>query len=98
MYVYGGDFSASAIDCLKTNPDYDEAKCKAFVCDITDLGKHEFPIKEGELDIMIMIFVLSAIKPQKYTLKFTYLTNLKSDYNCIIHKNARDTHELNQAA
>lgn len=66
MYVYGCDFSSTAIEVLKQSPDYDEAKCKAFVCDITDLNKHEFPIEEGQLDIIVMIFVFSAIKPEKY--------------------------------
>jgi hypothetical protein len=63
--VYACDFSSSAIDILKSSPDYDEAKCKAFVCDITDLKKNEFPVIEGQLDLIVMIFVLSAIKPEK---------------------------------
>ena len=50
---------------LKSSSDYDETKCKAFVCDITDLPKNEFPIGEGELDLIVMIFVFSAIKPEK---------------------------------
>lgn len=65
LYVYGCDFSSTAIDVLKQSPDYDEAKCKAFVCDITDLHKNEFPINKGELDLIVMIFVFSAIKPEK---------------------------------
>ena len=65
LYVYGCDFSSSAIEILKTNPEYDENKCKAFVCDITNIKVNEFPIKEGELDLIVMIFVLSAIKPEK---------------------------------
>lgn len=65
LYVYGCDFSSTAIEVLKASPDYDESKCKAFVCDLTDLSKHEFPIQEGELDLIVMIFVFSAIKPEK---------------------------------
>ena len=66
LYVYGCDFSSTAIDVLKQDPNYDEAKCKAFVCDITDLHKNgDFPIGEGELDVIVMIFVFSAIKPEK---------------------------------
>jgi SAM-dependent methyltransferase len=66
LYVYACDFSSKAIEVLKQNEEYDETKCKAFVSDITDLSKNEFPIKEGQLDIIVMIFVLSAIKPEKY--------------------------------
>ena len=65
LYIYGCDFSKEAIEILKQSDEYDTAKCKAFVCDITDLTKNEFHIKEGELDIIVMIFVLSAIKPEK---------------------------------
>jgi hypothetical protein len=63
--VYGCDFSSSAIEILKTNPEYDEKKCKAFVCDVTNIKEEEFPIKHNQLDIIVMIFVLSAIKPEK---------------------------------
>ncbi len=66
LYVYGCDFSSTAIEVLKQDPNYDEAKCKAFVCDITDLHKNgDFPIGKGELDVIVMIFVFSAIKPEK---------------------------------
>lgn len=65
MYVYGCDFSPSAIEILKNSPEYDEKKCKAFVCDITDLNNIEFPIQKNSIDIIVMIFVLSAIKPEK---------------------------------
>ena len=65
MFVYACDFSSEAIDILKSSANYDEKKCKAFVCDITDLHNNEFPIQEGQLDIIVMIFVLSAIKPEK---------------------------------
>ncbi len=65
LYVYACDFSSFAIDILKSTPEYDEAKCKAFVCDITDLSKNEFPIVENQIDLIVMIFVLSAIKPEK---------------------------------
>lgn len=63
--MYGCDFSSSAIEILKSNAEYDESKCKAFVCDITNIREEEFPIRHAELDVIVMIFVLSAIKPEK---------------------------------
>ena len=64
-FIYCCDFSATAIDLLKTNKDYDESKCHAFVCDITKLESNSLPFSENQLDIVLVIFVLSAIKPHK---------------------------------
>lgn len=68
LFVYCCDFSSSAIEILKQNSDYDETKCKAFVCDITRIADEdsEFPIGEAQVDLIVMIFVLSAIKPEKH--------------------------------
>lgn len=65
LFVYACDFSSNAIEILKSNEAYDENKCKAFVCDITSINEKEFPIKEQQLDLIVMIFVLSAVKPDR---------------------------------
>ena len=70
LYVYGCDFSSSAIDILKASPEYDETKCKAFVCDITQIEADQFVVGEKQLDLIVIIFVLSAIKPEKYAYTF----------------------------
>lgn len=68
LFVYGCDFSSSAIEILKSSSEYNEDKCKAFVCDITDPINYQFPFQENQLDFIVMIFVLSAIKPEKWVL------------------------------
>ncbi|EDV27276.1 uncharacterized protein TRIADDRAFT_22960 [Trichoplax adhaerens] len=64
LYIYACDFSPRAIDFVKSNRLYDEAKCHAFVCDITcdDLT---LSIPAATINIATLIFVLSAITPQK---------------------------------
>ena len=64
-FVYCCDFSSKAIEIVKSNTEYDPKKCHAFVCDIAS-DNVEFPFPENSLDIILIIFVLSAITPEKY--------------------------------
>ncbi|XP_011307246.1 methyltransferase-like protein, partial [Fopius arisanus] len=64
LVVYGCDFSSTAIEILKLNPDYDETRCKVFVLDATT-ENWEPPFREETLDIALLIFVLSSIVPDK---------------------------------
>jgi SAM-dependent methyltransferase len=70
-FFYAFDFSASAIEIVKAHPLYTEtSRCKAFVFDLTS---HSLPTQEqepgfpsdGSIDIVLMIFVLSAVSPEK---------------------------------
>ncbi|CAL1688773.1 unnamed protein product [Lasius platythorax] len=64
LFVYCCDFSAKAIDILQQNPSYDVDRCKAFVLDVTQ-ETWATPFEPESLDIIILIFVLSAIHPDK---------------------------------
>lgn len=64
LMVYCCDFSSTAIGLVKVNQDYDDKRCHAFVCDITD-PESKVPFPNGSLDVIILIFVLSAIAPEK---------------------------------
>nr|XP_031844345.1 tRNA N(3)-methylcytidine methyltransferase METTL2 isoform X2 [Nomia melanderi] len=64
LFVYCCDFSTKAIDILKQNAAYNTSRCKAFVLDVTQ-DKWETPFDPESLDIIILIFVLSAIHPDK---------------------------------
>ncbi|XP_060569124.1 tRNA N(3)-methylcytidine methyltransferase METTL2-like [Ruditapes philippinarum] len=65
LMVYCCDYSSTAIDLVKENKDYDKRRCHAFVCDISDPSA-PVPFPEGSLDIIIMIFILSANNPDKF--------------------------------
>jgi methyltransferase-like protein 6 len=75
-FFYVCDFAENAISLVKvsilnylhltlpkSNELYDETRCKAFVCDIV---KDSFPdyIQENSVDLILLIFVMSAIKPE----------------------------------
>ncbi|XP_073887114.1 tRNA N(3)-cytidine methyltransferase METTL6 isoform X20 [Macaca fascicularis] len=49
---------------IKQNPLYDTERCKVFQCDLTkdDLLDHVPP---GSVDVVMLIFVLSAVHPEK---------------------------------
>lgn len=64
LFVYCCDFSSTAINILEENSAYDKSRCKAFVLDATQRD-WETPFDEQSLDIVVLIYVLSAIHPDK---------------------------------
>lgn len=65
VHVYCCDFSLNAINILKENPEYNEEQCTAFVCDITNDDWNP-PFALESLDVILLVFVLSAVQPEKY--------------------------------
>lgn len=64
-FIYACDFSPRAIEFVNSNELYDPLRMKAFTCDITKQDiLSEIPV--GSLDIITMIFVLSAIHPENF--------------------------------
>ncbi|XP_076052970.1 tRNA N(3)-cytidine methyltransferase METTL6 [Oratosquilla oratoria] len=66
MFFYVCDFSPRAIQLVKDNPLYNETNVKAFVCDVTkdDLSS---TVGQDLVDVISLIFVLSAIHPENFT-------------------------------
>nr|CAB3263776.1 methyltransferase-like protein 6 [Phallusia mammillata] len=63
LFVYGCDYSSTAVDIIKSHRDFDDSRCHVFAHDITSDAK--FPFPEQSLDIIVMIFVLSALEFDK---------------------------------
>ena len=75
FFVYGCDFSSSAIELTHQNPLYDEKRCKTFTWDLTKVDDNEsLPFPEESLDVIMMIFVLSAIRPTCFESVISNLT------------------------
>uniref|UniRef100_A0A1B6H8H6 tRNA N(3)-methylcytidine methyltransferase n=1 Tax=Homalodisca liturata TaxID=320908 RepID=A0A1B6H8H6_9HEMI len=65
MFIYACDLSPRAIELLKLNPLYSEDTVVAFQTDITTEHIYE-DIQRESVDIITLIFVLSAIDPSNY--------------------------------
>lgn len=65
LMVYGGDFSAKAIEILKEDPHFDGRRSEVFVLDAT-AEIWDVPFEEASIDIVVLIFVMSAINPSRY--------------------------------
>ncbi|GLE06175.1 hypothetical protein PINS_up015386 [Pythium insidiosum] len=60
------DFSASAIDILRQHPAFDASRCNAFVSDITRADAFDGHVAAESVDIVLMVFVLSAVPPAAF--------------------------------
>lgn len=67
IFVYACDFSPRAVEFVKQNPLYCPERCCAFQCDLTkdDLMEN---VPQGSVDVITLIFVLSAVHPDKMKL------------------------------
>lgn len=72
VHVYCCDFSSNAIQILKESSEYNDKLCTAFVCDITS-DEWNPPFALESLDVILLVFVLSAIQPDKYEIMFIRL-------------------------
>ncbi|XP_068606014.1 tRNA N(3)-methylcytidine methyltransferase METTL2 [Brachionichthys hirsutus] len=75
LFVYCCDFSSTAVDLVKTNPEYDPGRCFAFVHDLSD-AEADYPVPDGSLDVIALIFVLSALHPNKMQASVSRLARL----------------------
>jgi len=63
LMIYCCDLSQTAVQLVKDHPQYAQRRCFSWVCDVTQQWDAPFP--DNSLDVVTLIFVLSAICPEK---------------------------------
>ncbi|XP_063281655.1 tRNA N(3)-methylcytidine methyltransferase METTL2A [Pelobates fuscus] len=83
LFVYCCDFSSTAVELVKSNSQYDPSRCFAFVHDLSD-AEASYPVPDQSLDVIVLIFVLSAILPNKMQNAINRLSKLLKPGGCIL--------------
>ncbi|MEE6466222.1 hypothetical protein FKM82_006879 [Ascaphus truei] len=85
FFLYACDFSPRAVDFVKQNPSYNPNTCKAFQCDLTkdDLTEN---IPADSVDVAMLIFVLSAIHPDKMHLAIQNIYKVLKPGGCVLFR------------
>ena len=66
LMVYCCDLSETAVELVRGHPEYQRGRCHAWVGDVTqDRGWEAAPFPPASLDLVTLIFVLSAVSPAK---------------------------------
>ena len=62
---YASDFSAKAVELVKSNELFDSNRCHAFVADLSEANALQSHVEPESMDVVMLIFVLSALHPSK---------------------------------
>ncbi|NXR70469.1 METL2 protein, partial [Rhadina sibilatrix] len=63
-FLYCCDFASGAVELVKSHSSYNSAWCSAFVHDVCD-DALPYPFPDGILDVILLVFVLSTIHPDR---------------------------------
>ncbi|XP_066202696.1 tRNA N(3)-methylcytidine methyltransferase METTL8, mitochondrial [Saccopteryx leptura] len=63
-FLYCCDFASGAVELVKSHSSYRAAQCCAFVHDVCDDGS-PYPFPDGTLDVVLLVFVLSSVHPDR---------------------------------
>jgi SAM-dependent methyltransferase len=59
------DFSAKAVEVMRSRPGFDAARCHSFVCDVADGAALAQNLAGRSVDIAMAVFALSALSPER---------------------------------
>jgi len=85
LFVYCCDFSPAAVQVVQTSPDLEPTRCLPFVWDVTS-SVPSLPFPPSSLRVITLIFVLSAISPDKYDQVMVNLNRILEPGGCILFR------------
>ncbi|KAJ3682419.1 hypothetical protein LUZ60_014992 [Juncus effusus] len=85
IFIHACDFSPRAVDLVKQHKDYSAKQINAFVCDITIDNLCE-KIEPLSVDILTMVFVLSAVSPEKMPSVLQNIRQVLSKNGCVLFR------------
>ncbi|PUZ42895.1 hypothetical protein GQ55_9G618500 [Panicum hallii var. hallii] len=85
IFVHACDFSPRAVDLVKKHKDFRPDQLNAFVCDITSEQLTE-NMEPYSADIVTMIFVLSAVAPDKMPLVLQNVRSVLKHGGCVLFR------------
>ncbi|XP_066441332.1 tRNA N(3)-methylcytidine methyltransferase METTL6 isoform X2 [Eleutherodactylus coqui] len=85
IFIYACDFSPRAVQFVKQNPCYNPDTCKAFQCDLTKDSLTD-NIPADSVDVATLMFVLSAIHPDKMPLAVENIYKVIKPGGCVLFR------------
>lgn len=85
VFIYACDFSPRAVEFVKENRLYNTERCKAFQCDLTKDNLLE-NVPADSVDVVMLIFVLSSIHPEKMQLAVENIYKILKPGGCILFR------------
>lgn len=85
IFAYACDFSPRAVEYVKQNPLYDTQRCRVFQCDLTKDNLLE-NIPSESVDVVTLIFVLSAVHPEKMHLVLQNIYKVLKPGKCVLFR------------
>ncbi|KAF4799371.1 Methyltransferase-like protein 6 [Turdus rufiventris] len=85
IFAYACDFSPRAVEYVKKNALYNTERCKVFQCDLTKDNLLD-NIPANSVDVVTLIFVLSAIHPDKMHLVLRNIYKVLKPGKCVLFR------------
>lgn len=64
VFIYCCDFASGAVELIKSHSSFDSSRCFAFVHNVCD-DASPYPFPDESLDVILLVFVLSSIHPDR---------------------------------